>query len=105
MSSLPNNAVSKSATATADTMFPIVSKPMWFASVNIHCLTHAAFYGDRTEQEAPVYVNDVVYYDSPTNLNEIYFKNLGAGNNAKLVAVGVLLLDAEKIRLGIPLGV
>jgi len=105
MSSIPNNAVTKAATATADTKFKLVTKPMWFASVNIHCLTHPAFYGDRTAQEAPVFVNDVVYYDAPTDLNELYFCNQGAGLNAKIVAVGILLLDEEKIRLGIPLGV
>ena len=99
MSSLPNNVVTKQRTATVDTKFKLVSKDMWFASLNIHCITHPAYYGDRTEQDAPFYANDVLYYDAPVNLNEIYFKNMSAGSNTKIVAVGVLILDVELKRL------
>ncbi len=96
-----NNIISKSYTATADTKFKLVTKPMWFHSLNIVCLTHGAYYGDRTEQEIPMAVNDVIYYEHPVNLDELFFKNQGAGNNAKIVAVGALILKAEKQRLGI----
>ena len=97
-----NNVVSKAATAAADTMFKLVNAPMWFSSLNVVCLTNAAYYGDRVDQEAPVFVNDVIYYEHPVNLNELYFKNQGAGANAKIVAVGALMLKAEMVRLGIP---
>ena len=97
-----NNVVSKTATAAADTMFKLVNAPMWFHSLNVHCITHPAYYGDRTEQEAPVYVNDVLFYEHPVDLNQLFFKNQGAGNNAKIVAVGALILESEKKRLGIP---
>lgn len=97
-----NNVVSKSATASADTKFNLVTKPMWFHSLNIVCLTNGAYYGDRESQEFPLAVNDVTYFEHPVDLNEIFFKNQGAGLNAKIVAVGALILKSEKIRLGIP---
>jgi hypothetical protein len=75
---------------------------MWFHSLNVVCLANSAYYGDRVEQEAPLFVNDVVYYEHPVNLNEIYFKNQTGGSNAKIVAVGALMLKSEMIRLGIP---
>lgn len=97
-----NNVVSKTNTATDDLKFNLVSSPLWFASLNVVCLTHPAYQGDRTEQEAPLYVNDVYFCEHPVNLQELFFKNQGAGNNAKIVAYGVLLMDAEKRRLGLP---
>lgn len=96
-----NNVVSKTATAAADTKFKLVSAPMWFHSLNIVCMTNGAYYGDRVAQDFPMNVNDVIYYEHPVNLDEIYFKNQGAGANAKIVAVGALILKAEMQRLGI----
>ncbi len=102
MPEMENNVVSKNKTASADTKFNVTSPPMWFHSLNVRCLTHPAFYGDRTEQVFPMYVNEVVYFEHPVNLSELYFKNQGAGNNAKIVAVGALMLKSEMKRLGIP---
>jgi len=98
-----NNFVSKSLTAPNDLKFNLVSTPLWFGSLNVVCLTHPAFHGDRTEQLAPLYVNDVFFCEHPVNLQELFFKNQNAGDDALVVAYGALLLDAEKRRMGLPI--
>ena len=101
MSSLPNNVITRKKTPSNDLMFKLVDSDMWFSSVNVTALLNDAFYGDRVDQDSPFYVSDVFYFDAPTNLNELYFKNLNAGSNCKIVATGVLILKAELKRLGL----
>jgi len=103
MAKLTNNVVTRKHTATDDLKFNLNDAPMWFASINVVALTHSSFYGDRVDQESPMFINDVMYYDSPTDLSQLYFKNYGAGANCKIVASGVLLLESEMRRLGIPI--
>lgn len=99
---LENNVVTRKHTATSDLKFNLVDAPMWFASINVVSLTNSAFYGDRVDQESPMFVNDVVFYDAPTDLSQLFFKNYGAAANCKIVASGVLLLNSELKRLGLP---
>jgi len=98
---LPNNIITRTHTAAADTMFKLVSAPMWFNSLNVHCLTNTAFYGDRTAQDAPLFVNDVFYCEHPIDLNQMYFKNYTGGSNCKIVAVGMLMTDQELLERGL----
>lgn len=99
---LINNVVTRKHLALNDLKFNLVDAPMWFASVNVVALTKSAFYGDRVDQDSPLFVNDVVYYDAPTDLSQIYFKNYSAGDDCLVVASGVLLLKSELLRLGLP---
>jgi len=99
---LENNVVTRKHITTNDLKFNLVDAPLWYASVNVVALTNSAFYGDRVDQDSPMFVNDVVYYDAPTDLSQLYFKNYAAGSNCKIVASGVLLLKSELKRLGLP---
>lgn len=100
--SLENNVVTRKHTTVVDTKFNLVDVPMWFSSLNVVALTNNAFYGDRVDQESPLFVNDVLSYEAPTDLSQLYFKNYTAGSNCKIVASGVLLLESELKRLGLP---
>ena len=102
MAEMVNNVVTRKHLALDDLKFNLNNAPMWFASINIVALTHPACYGDRVDQDSPIFVNDVVYYDAPTDLSQIFFKNYNAGDDCLIVASGVLLLKSEMKRLGIP---
>lgn len=66
--------------------------PLIFQELDIQILTNDAYYGDKNNQEFELSAGDIVSFRSSTgiNLTEIYFKNQGAGNNIKVVAVGLL---------------
>ena len=99
------SVVSRSYTASADTVFNLVSSDLWFEEINIHCYTNTAKYGDTrdlTNVFGLIYPNDVVTFRN-VNLKDLYFMNNGAGANATISIVGVIMRDARKKELGIPL--
>lgn len=91
----PQTFISVAHTATDDSKFKLVTADMWFSSINIYSKTNHAYFGDRNNQEAPLDVGDVVYYDVPTNLNDIFFKNKTAGSNTTIIATGTLMLERD----------
>lgn len=99
-----SSLIVKSRTATADTIFKLVNVDLWFEDINIHCYTNNAKYGDATDIAnvyGLIYANDVVSFRN-LNLNDVYFANATAGSNTTITAVGVLMTDARKKELGIP---
>jgi len=83
----PYSFVSFTKTATTDGIFRLIDINVPFYNVNLHCLTNNAYYGDRNYVEAPLFVNDVAYFDY-LDLSDVYFKNYTGGSNCKIVAVG-----------------
>lgn len=81
-------------TYSSDTASNIVpaQTPLIFTELDIQILTNDAYYGDKNEQAFELTAGDIVSFRNSTgvNLTDIYFKNQGAGNNIKVVAVGVL---------------
>lgn len=63
-----------------------------FQELDIQILTNDAYYGDHNIQEFELSAGDIVSFRSSAgiNLKDIYFKNQTAGNNIKVVAVGLL---------------
>ena len=84
-----------STTATADTKFRLSAADMWFKTINIECQTNGAYYGDLNEQDLILYADDVLDFDGPINLAEIFFKNKTAGSNCVIKVAGSLLLPAD----------
>ena len=64
-----------SHTATADTKFRLSSADMWFKEVNFECTSNDAYYGDLQDQDLILYSDDVLPYQGPINLAEVFFKN------------------------------
>ena len=84
-----------SHTATADTKFRLIQSDAWFRDLNIECFTNDAYYGDTNEQDLTLPSGDILAYQGPINLAEIYFKNQNAGSNCKITAAGTLLTPKE----------
>jgi len=101
MSSIPI-LYRSSTTATADTPFKLVKKDTWFESIDVFVYDHDAYLGDLRDQDVRVYAGDIYYLLHPVNLNDYYFKNVGAGDNIRIVVAGILLSDNRKKQLGIP---
>ena len=87
-------------TATDDNPFKLTIKDHWFKDCNIHIATQNAKYGDKNRQDASATTNDVLSFED-VNLNDLFFKNAGAGANTTIYFVGVEMLPAEKARLGV----
>ena len=101
MSSIPI-LYRSSTTATADTTFKVVNGDTWFESIDMFVYDHDAYMGDRRDQDVLIQANDLYYLLHPCNLNDFFFKNVGAGDNIRVVVMGVLLSDLRKKQLGIP---
>jgi len=65
---------------------------MVFQELDLQILTNDAYYGDKITQEFELSAGDIISFRSSTGLNlkDIFFKNQGAGNNIKVVGVGLL---------------
>lgn len=91
-----------SHTTAVDKAFKLVPGDTWFESIDIFIYDHNAYLGDLRDQDALIYANDIYYLLHPVNLNDFYFKNANAGDNIRVVVVGILLTDIRKRELGIP---
>jgi len=47
--------------------------------------------GDSDSQEFVLEPNDIYTFDTPVDLNDIFFKNFTAGNNTQIIVQGVLI--------------
>ena len=91
-------------TATSDLPFKLVNTDTWVETVDIFVLDNSAFFGDIGIQDIPVIANDIYYSLVPINLNDIFIRNVTAGANTRITFYAVLMTDARKKQLGIPLG-
>ena len=73
-------------TATNNAPFRLTPYSIPYSTCNIHCYTKDAYYGNRTLQAAKILANDVFFFDNG-NLEDLFFKNVTAGQNTKIVAV------------------
>jgi len=83
----PYSFVSFSKTATTDSIFRLTDIQVPMYNVNIHALSNNAYYGDRNYVEAPLFINDVAFFDY-LDISDVFFKNYTAGSNTKIVAAG-----------------
>lgn len=101
MSSIPI-LYRSSTTAAADTTFKVVGGDTWFESLDIFIYDNDAYMGDIRDQDILIQANDIYYLLHPVNLNDFYFRNVGAAANIRVVVAGILLSDTRKRQLGIP---
>jgi hypothetical protein len=71
---------------TSDVPQPITQVDTPFIECNIHCLSNPLYYGDMSNQEAPLLVGAYAWFRDG-NLKDIYVKNYTGGSNGKVVAV------------------
>jgi len=90
-----------STTATADAAFKLVNDDKWFESIDVFVYDNNAYMGDVGTQDILIQANDIYYLLHPVNLNDFFFRNVGAGANTRVVVAGVLLSDRRKRELGI----
>lgn len=91
-----------SHTATNDLKFALTYNPLWFREVNLHILTHDARYGDTNITAANPSIgagNGLSFQD--VNLQDIFFLNSSAGDNTKIVAIGVKMTPKRMQDLGV----
>ncbi len=91
-----------SVTATADIPFKLVHDDVWFESFDIFFFDNAAYMGDLRSQDVLLNANDVYYLLHPANISNFFFRNATPGSNTRIVIAGILLSDARKKELGIP---
>jgi hypothetical protein len=90
-----------SKTATDDLAFKLVTMDTWLKEVDIFVYTNDAYIGNFENQTLWVAANDVYTIKGIVNLNDIFIKNYGAGNNTVISLAGVALSDYEKRQNGI----
>lgn len=91
----PGSVYSRQVTATADTPFQIEQAGSeegmtLLSSVNIHCYTNAAYYGNAAFQQGVIQPNAVVWFDGTIRVSDLWFKNYTAGSNAVIVVTGIV---------------
>jgi hypothetical protein len=93
------------ATATSDAVFKLATNDIWFDCLDIFIYDQSAYIGDISGQGALILANDIYYPNTQfgVNLNDFFFKNVGAGLNTRIVAIGILMADSHKKQLGIPI--
>ena len=81
----------KSLTASDDGVFSVEDEPtIVLTSVNIHCYTNDAYYGNAAGTLGIIRANAVIWFDSPCRISDLLFKNLTAGSNTTIVITGTL---------------
>jgi len=94
--SLPRGTVFvRTVTATSDIAFPIVSSGseegnIILSSINIHCYTNPAYYGNGAFQVGQIMPNAVVWFDGHIRVSDLWFKNYTAGSNTVITVVGIV---------------
>lgn len=87
----------KTVTASADTPFQVDSEENNFlTSINIHCYTNDAYYGNSYLQSGIIRTNAVVWFDGIIRVSDLWFKNYTAGSNCVIVITGILVKNGLK---------
>lgn len=91
----PGTVYVKQVTASADTPFQIEQSgseegQTILSSVNIHCYTNDAYYGNSAFQQGIIRANAVVWFDGICRVSDLWFKNYTAGSNCVIVVTGLV---------------
>jgi hypothetical protein len=83
-------------TATANTPFQVEPSgseegETLLTSVNIHCYSNDAYYGNSALQSGIIRANAVVWFEGICKVSDLYFKNLTAGSNCQIVICGLVV--------------
>ena len=93
---LPKGSVYvKTVTATDDNPFQIEEEgsemgETILSSINIHCYTFDAAYGNIAQQRGIIRANAVVWFDGSIRVCDLWFKNYAAGSNTVIVITGIV---------------
>jgi hypothetical protein len=89
MTSILSSFYTKSATATSDLPFSVEDdSTVILTSINIHCFTNDAKYGNGAIIDGVIRANAVVWFDAPCKVADVMFKNYTAGSNCTITITG-----------------
>jgi hypothetical protein len=85
----------KSVTASDDLPFQVEQDgseegQTILSSINIHCYTNDAYYGNTAFQQGIIRANAVVWFDGAIRVSDLRFKNYTAGSNTTIVVTGIV---------------
>jgi hypothetical protein len=88
---MPSTLYSKTKTATSDALFQVdVEGNVMLSSINIHCYTNPAYYGNMSACNGIIQANAVVWFDKPVKVSDLWFKNYTAGSNCVITITGTV---------------
>ena len=93
MESVLSQFYSKTVTATSDVAFRVEQNPsVILTSINIHCYTNDAYYGNAHETQGIIKANAVVWFDAPggVKISDLLFRNYTAGSNCVITITGII---------------
>ena len=89
MASILSSFYTKSYTATSDLPFSVEDdSTVILTSVNIHCFSNDAKYGNGAIIDGVIRANAVVWFDAPCKVADVMFKNYTAGSNCTITITG-----------------
>lgn len=97
---MTSNILTLSHTAIDDLKFHLVHEPVWVRSANIHIVTNDANYGNFDAQAAKAATGAVVEFRD-FNIQDLFFRNTGAGLNTTVQVVAILMTEGRKQELGV----
>jgi hypothetical protein len=91
MTSILSSFYVKQITASNDEAFTVEDEvDIVLTSVNIHCYTNDAYYGNAGSVLGIIRADAVIWFDSPCRVSDLVFKNLTAGSNCTIVITGTM---------------
>ena len=85
---MPPTILKYTHTALDDLPFIITPHDQWLEYVDIFVYDQNAYFGDIGSQDIGILANDSYYIPHPVNLKDLFFKNIGAGLNTRIILVG-----------------
>jgi len=73
-----------------DTAKPLDYTPVVLRECDIQIQDENVYYGDKSDQDFELSAGDIVSYQTPVHIEDLYFKNRTAGSNATIVVVGII---------------
>lgn len=73
-----------------DTAKPLDYTPVVLRECDIQIQDENVYYGDKANQNMELSAGDIVSYQTPVHIEDLYFKNRTAGSNATIVVVGII---------------
>jgi len=74
-------------TATDDNAFTVSTIDQWLQFADIFCYDEDGYFGDINGQDIQILAGDSYSILYPVNLKDLFFKNVTAGSNCRIVII------------------
>lgn len=79
------------ATATDDNLFQIVTQDLWLEYADLWVKDNPAYFGTNSQNTADCLVEDLYTIPYPVNIADLFFRNVNAGDNTRIIVIGTPL--------------